>query len=353
MSEEQTEKKKSFTMLPNSVFLGYGLDNNYIAYYAWLKMICGDNGTCYRSLRSLSELTGFSTGQLSKMNRRLHELGLIHAAKQKCLDKDGKETKWPVWHISIVDIWQKNAAYFAGKPPKNCSPDEHMRQTTVHQMNTLTQSVQDMNGSDESVHGVNDSVQEVNTSGENCSPDDDNKDLGNHQYPNEQEEGGKEGQDDEQSAPTPPDFSNQSETFPVEEKKTHKQRVSEIENLVTTILKRRPMCTTKNTNGLTLLAQREYSDEEIRQAFGAMDAYELSKPDLIFFLAEIIDGKLLGISQGKTGQNGQNGHKKGKPPSSSSSPPSFEPDKEATKRHVEEMRQRNRAKGLVPAGGGT
>lgn len=156
--------RKSFTMLPNTVFVDYGLDNNHIAYYAWLKMLCGEGGTCYRSMRTISAMTQFSTGQLSIMTHKLHEIGLIHATKHKRVDKGGKEHGWPIWHISIVDIWQKNADYFS-----NGTEDEKSRETAEQQMETIA----------ESVHGMNRTVHMVNGICPNCSHSETNKDSSN------------------------------------------------------------------------------------------------------------------------------------------------------------------------------
>ncbi len=51
--------------------------------YVCLKDLCGDHGTCYRSLRALSEETDLSTGMLSESIADLHKAGLIHAEKKK------------------------------------------------------------------------------------------------------------------------------------------------------------------------------------------------------------------------------------------------------------------------------
>lgn len=98
--------------------------------YVCLKDLCGDKGTCFRTLRALSEETDVSTGSLSKMIPHLHKAGLIHAEKKR-RSASGKE----VWHISIVDIWQENA--------KGCSENEQSTGEVVQKMNNVVQKMND------------------------------------------------------------------------------------------------------------------------------------------------------------------------------------------------------------------
>lgn len=107
--------------------------------YVCLKDLCGDSGTCYRALRVLSEETGLSTGLLSKSIPLLHTKELVHAEKKR-RRTGGKE----VWHISIVDIWQKNGSVHPTKRSQNeqnptieCSQNEQNREN-VHNVNENT-----------------------------------------------------------------------------------------------------------------------------------------------------------------------------------------------------------------------
>src|SRR5204863_17489 len=107
--------------------------------YIYLRDLCGESdleGTCYRSLRSLAKETGFSTGFLSKAIPVLHNEGLIHAEMRK---RHGSE--WEVWHITIADIWEKNANYLQSEK-ENRSADEQIEEKSVQQMN---RSVHEMN----------------------------------------------------------------------------------------------------------------------------------------------------------------------------------------------------------------
>ena len=94
--------------------------------YTCLKDLCGDKGTCFRTLRALKEETDISIASLSTMIPRLHEAGLIHAEKKR-RSSSGKE----VWHISIVDIWQTNKDY--------CSENEQRKNEIVQNLNTIVQ----------------------------------------------------------------------------------------------------------------------------------------------------------------------------------------------------------------------
>src|SRR5258708_4892285 len=71
--------------------------------YVCLKDLCGEHGTCYRTVKVLSAETNISTGMISESIPLLHKDGLIHAEKKR-RSSGGKE----VWHITIVDIWAAN-----------------------------------------------------------------------------------------------------------------------------------------------------------------------------------------------------------------------------------------------------
>jgi len=105
--------------------------------YVCLKDLCGDSGTCYRTLRVLAEETGISTGLLSESIPLLHTLGLIHAEKKR-RTAGGKE----VWHITIVDIWQENGKEH---PTTKCSLDEQPSEN-VHTVNNDVHCVNEMTG---------------------------------------------------------------------------------------------------------------------------------------------------------------------------------------------------------------
>src|SRR5260221_215755 len=112
--------------------------------YACLKDLCGDKGTCYRTLRVLEQETDISTGSLSTMIPKLHKAGLIHAEKKR---RSNNPTAKEVWHISIVDIWQSNVEY-CSNIEQQCSNAEQSPenvQTLNDNVQTLNNNVQYLN----------------------------------------------------------------------------------------------------------------------------------------------------------------------------------------------------------------
>ncbi len=103
--------------------------------YVCLKDLCGEHGTCYRTLRVLADETGISTGMLSESIRCLHDAGLIHAEKKRRFGTSSKE----VWHITIVDIWQANAIAHPSKRSHSEQSTEnvHTVNNNVHTMNDI------------------------------------------------------------------------------------------------------------------------------------------------------------------------------------------------------------------------
>lgn len=98
--------------------------------YTCLKDLCGDKGTCYRTLRVLATETGLSYGLLSESIPLLHSVGLIHAEKKK-RSTGGKE----VWHITIVDIWQENGKAHPTKRSQNEQNQQVSSNANVQNMN--------------------------------------------------------------------------------------------------------------------------------------------------------------------------------------------------------------------------
>ncbi|MBA2287522.1 MAG: hypothetical protein H0W02_18770 [Ktedonobacteraceae bacterium] len=110
-----------YAMVPRLVRTGYKTLSPATKWlYVCLKDLCGDNGTCYRTLKTLCTETSLSTGALSTMIRRLHLIGLIHATKRRRSDDAGHE----VWHISIVDIWGANAQHRSRREQGDPPPDD-------------------------------------------------------------------------------------------------------------------------------------------------------------------------------------------------------------------------------------
>jgi len=137
MSKKSQEPKRDFgfyATIPRIVRTKYkNLSHAEKWLYVCLKDLCGDKGTCFRTLRALSEETDVSTGSLSKMIPSLHKVGLIHAEKKRRTES-GKE----VWHITIADVWAENA--------KACSKNEQSASEVVQNPN---KDVQNLNNKSE------------------------------------------------------------------------------------------------------------------------------------------------------------------------------------------------------------
>src|SRR5260221_10055204 len=124
--------------------------------YVCLKDLCGEHGTCYRTVKVLSAETNISTGMISESIPLLHQAGLIHGEKKK-RSSGGKE----VWHITIVDIWPANGKL-------------HPTKRSLSEQTT------------ENVHSVNENVHSVNDQGKERSASEQERSL------SETEEGSSE-----------------------------------------------------------------------------------------------------------------------------------------------------------------
>lgn len=137
MSKKYQEPKRDFgfyATVPRIVRTQYkDLSHAEKWFYVCLKDLCGDKGTCFRTLRSLSEETDISIASLSKMIPNLHKYGLIHAEKKR-RSESGKE----VWHITIADIWAENA--------KVCSQNKQSTEGVVQNTNNVVQNSNENQG---------------------------------------------------------------------------------------------------------------------------------------------------------------------------------------------------------------
>ncbi len=163
-TEEQKDNDnyaKNFTRVPNILFESYKyLTKEEVLLYIRLRYIYWDTKPRYLSLRELADITGYSTGALSKMLPRLTIVGLIHAEIRRKKGKDGKEKGNPIYHITINDIWEENRKFFTEghfdpseallvhEMNETSSPNEQDTPKPVHQMN-------------KPVHKMNDPVHET------------------------------------------------------------------------------------------------------------------------------------------------------------------------------------------------
>src|SRR5215469_13367653 len=193
--QEQNPYAYGYARMPRIIRKGYtDLTNMQKLLYIYLRDLCGEDGVCFRSLRSLKEETGFSIGYLDENIPVLHNADLIHATKRK-----HRGMGWEIWHISIVDIWEKNAAFIQAEKEK-CSQDEQLEQESVHRMNK--------------------SVHHMNTSQQKCSPHERSVHAMTTNK-NQEESGMTENIDRElgkafsgKNAPTPAEFSPEEKAHP-------------------------------------------------------------------------------------------------------------------------------------------
>ncbi len=107
--EDKTNDRKYFTMLPNIIW-EIGLSCYDLALYAYIKRIAGESGLCWQAMRTIAKQTGMSLSAIDDSRKVLESKGLISCTKRK----HGAQG-WAAWHISIMDVWQKNVETMAQK----------------------------------------------------------------------------------------------------------------------------------------------------------------------------------------------------------------------------------------------
>lgn len=97
--------KSHFTITPRLV---WALSRSPYDYTLWnvIKDIAGDSGECYISSPDLATLAMMSTGKVSDCRKYLLSVGLLKGELRK-------DPGYPqqVWHLSIPDLWTKNADF--------------------------------------------------------------------------------------------------------------------------------------------------------------------------------------------------------------------------------------------------
>lgn len=111
--------RKYRTELPNLID-DYGLSVYAFRLYVHMKRVCGENGACWQSTKTLAEHCKMSAGMVSNAKTELSEKGLINIENVKD-DKGG----YDFHRITIVDIWAENFKHYTNTPPR--SSDEQPR----------------------------------------------------------------------------------------------------------------------------------------------------------------------------------------------------------------------------------
>jgi len=104
--KNESNDRNYFVMVPGSVLLQ--TDPYECRLYSIIKMVAGENGECILNTKELALLCGFGHGTVSEARQRLIEKGLIAGAFKK--DEGFSQ---PVWHLSVVDVWEENGVFMA------------------------------------------------------------------------------------------------------------------------------------------------------------------------------------------------------------------------------------------------
>lgn len=156
-----SEDRGFFSSVPRIIRTGYqNLSATAKWIYVCLKDLCGENGTCYRTLRTLAQEIGVSHGVVSETIKILKEAGLITAEKKQ---RPGQTTKG-MWHICIVNIWKLNGETH---PTRKCSPPE---QRAIGECSSHEHSIPEEKYTPKNVHSANKNVHNTNIPLLECSP---------------------------------------------------------------------------------------------------------------------------------------------------------------------------------------
>jgi biotin operon repressor len=101
---KDSSKRDHFTQIPNLVAM-LDLEPFTFRIYFHIKMVTGENGSCWQSADTISSATGISVRKISDCKKELVDKGLILVENMV-----GNTGNYQL--ITIVDIWQKNAIFF-------------------------------------------------------------------------------------------------------------------------------------------------------------------------------------------------------------------------------------------------
>ncbi|RMG99245.1 MAG: helix-turn-helix domain-containing protein [Chloroflexi bacterium] len=122
--QEQSNERKYWTQIPNIVY-ELGLSPYALALYNIIKRTAGQNGACWRSARTLAKDCNMSPSTVSKAKQELAQpfdlldgkpLIVIQEMRAHPGTNKNKPGGRPYHHITIVDIWDQNMAYFSRSP---------------------------------------------------------------------------------------------------------------------------------------------------------------------------------------------------------------------------------------------
>lgn len=272
--DSKKEDKGYFAQTPRIVRTQYkDLSHTEKWLYTCLKDLCGDKGTCFRSLRTLEEETDISKASLSSMIPHLHSVGLIHAEK-KSRGYGGKE----VWHIVIIDIWQANKKY--------CSENEQSPSRVVQILNK--------------------DVQKMNKDTESCSENERScSNFRDRRRPSEGEQ--QEGEKEKENTDALPAFALTSKQIAEQNERRSNEIWTLIETELHTTFSKSQRASQKNLEGMQLLLGDDTPDTDITKALKNLDAFEIRKFNLQRFF-EILPGLKADVPAKLDSKGMLNGH---------------------------------------------
>jgi hypothetical protein len=102
-----------FFQTPNIIF-ELGLSSRELALYLVIRRTAGDDGSCWRSTRTLARMAGMSTGSVSNAKRQLSRPFLVLHGKaliqiRKIANSRGGKARD---EITIVNIWSENEKHY-------------------------------------------------------------------------------------------------------------------------------------------------------------------------------------------------------------------------------------------------
>ena len=115
---DKSGDRKYFTIIPN-----YIVNHSTVyeqAIYLYMKRVAGEEGTCWESPINIAKKLGVDPKTVRKHQKRLVERGWIEE-----VGKAGK-TK-PTIEYKIIDLWELNVRYYAGKDKGNSTLSLRMR----------------------------------------------------------------------------------------------------------------------------------------------------------------------------------------------------------------------------------
>lgn len=110
-----TPYRDKFSTIPNMID-DMGLSPYAVRLYLRIRRRAGESGACWENTQNLATGCRMAAGSITKAKQELKQAGLIHIEL-----KENPNGGKPYHEISIMDIWQLNAQYYANSPDELAS----------------------------------------------------------------------------------------------------------------------------------------------------------------------------------------------------------------------------------------